>query len=528
MNQNAFNGLDIAVIGACFSLILVAGLRQLDRGGDARRHFLASTSAAWPRIGLALYGSTLGAVSLVGLTGTAYAHGIAVFAYEWMAALVLPLFCMLILPTYLKSGVYTVPEFLERRFGRFVRSYVAALSICIDIFLGGGGGLFAGAILFQLLVPSLPLWQTAIILAGLSGAFLLLGGLRAVILIEAIQGIVILPACACLAWFTIRAAGGLDRMFSQIDPTKLHLIMPASDPDMPWTGLVTGVPLIGFYFWCTNQSMVQRVLAARSVEDGRGGSLLGGLLKLTTLFTVVLPGVAAVLVFPHLQAPDEAFSHIVFRLLPHGVVGAIVAICLVSILSNLASLYNSAATVLTMDLIRQLRPGLADRQLILVGRILVIVLMVASVLLAQQISHFHNTLWQYLQAVNCYFVPPVAAVFLAGFLTTRANATGAVWALAAGTATGLACFFGIEVFRIVPLHFQLAAVVVFGVAIAGVSIGSLFGPREPLERIRPLTFTSDVWRAETMRLQGVPLHKNYRVLSLLLIGATLALVFSFR
>ncbi len=525
---HANTGIDVVIVALYLGMVLLVGLWKPDRGQTAKQHFLASASAAWPRIGFALYASTLGATSLVGITGTAYANGISVFAYEWMAALVLPVFCTFILPTYLTSRVFTVPEFLELRYGRFVRTYVAGFSICLDIFLDGAGGLFAGSILFQILAPDWPLWIISTLLAVLSGAFLLLGGLRAVILVEAIQGIIVVAACACLAAFTFHAAdhaaGGIGQVWAHIDPSKLKLIMPASDPNIPWTGLVTGVPLIGFYYWCTNQTMVQRVLSARSLDDGRWGSLLGGALKLTTLFLVVLPGTAAVLIFPHLGAPDQVFSHIVFGILPHGLIGMVIAVCLVSILSSLASLYNATSTLLTMDFIRRLRPALNDAQLIRVSRGLTVVVMILSVLIAQQIGHFRGTLWQYLQAVMSYFVPPVAAVFLAGFFWTRANATGAACGLIVGTAASFAGFFAIEVYRAVPLHFLLAAVVIFAIALAAVAFGSWFGTPEPLERITPLMFTPKVWRAETERLKGVAFYRNYRILSLGLVALTLTIV----
>ncbi len=525
---NALNGIDLAVILFYLGIVLVAGLRSLDRNTTAKQHFLASSSARWPRIGFSLYASTLGATSLVGITGTAYAHGISVFAYEWMAALVLPIFCTFILPTYLTSRVFTVPEFLELRYGRFIRTYVSNFSVCLELFLGGGGGLFAGSVLFQTLVPGWPLWVISAILAILSGIFLLLGGLRAVILVEAVQGVVVVTVCAALAWFTFHAAGGFGLIWAHMDPSKLKLIMPASDPAIPWTGLITGVPLIGFYYWCTNQTMVQRVLSARSLDDGRWGSLLGGALKLTTLFLVVLPGAAAVLIFPHLSSPDQVFSQIVFRILPHGLVGVVIAVCLVSILSSLASFYNAASTLVTMDMIRRLQRRLDDRQLIRISRLVVVALMAATVVIAQQIGHFHNTLWQYLQSVMCYFVPPVAAVFLAGFVWTGANTTGAIYGLFAGLAASFAGFCGIEVWHVIPLHFQIAAVVIFLITLAAIVIGSRFGQPEPIERITPLMFTPDVWRAETQRLKGVPAYRNYRILSCALIVLTLTIVFIFR
>ncbi|ESQ89388.1 hypothetical protein ABAC460_12825 [Asticcacaulis sp. AC460] len=522
------SGIDIAILAGYVAAIIAVGLWHRRRSETASAHFLARESASWPRMGFALYASTLGATSLVGLTGTAYAHGIAVFAYEWMAALVLPVFCVFILPIYLSSRVFTVPEFLERRYGRFVRTYVSGLTVVLELFLEGAGGLFGGAILFQSLVPGWPLWAVCGLLAGLSGLFLLLGGLRGVILVESVQGVVVVTMCAALAWCVFAALGGPGEALARLEPERLKLIMGPDDATMPWIGLVTGIPLIGFYYWCANQSMVQRMLAAKSLDHGRWGSLMGGAMKLTTLFLVILPGAAAVLLFPDLDNPDQVFPKMVFGLLPQGLVGIVLAACLISILSSLASVYNATSTLLTMDFIRRLRPGLDDRSLIRIGRVMIVVVMAVTVAWAPQIGLFKDTLWQYLQAVMCYFVPPVAAVFLAGLFLRQANGGGARIGLVAGTVAGVCGFVGIEILDVVPLHFQVAALVVFGVALVGTIVGSRFFPPEDEARIRPLMYAPGLWQAETERLKSVKPWLNYRYLSLGLIGLTLALVFVFR
>ena len=519
--------LDLAVVCLYIGGLIVAGVLDRRRARKARDHFLAASSSSWPKIGFALYASTISATSLVGLTGSAYAHGISVFAYEWMAAFVLPMFCAFVLPTYIKSQVFTVPEFLELRYGRFVRTYVSGLSVALGIFLDASGGLFAGSVLFQMLFPGWPLWEVSTGLALLAGAFLLAGGLRAVILIESIQGMVLVTACAAIAFFGFRAAGGWHTVMTHVDASKLHLIMGAGDGTLPWTGLITGVPLIGFYFWCTNQTMVQRVLAARSLDHGRWGSLLGGALKLTNLFLVILPGAAALLVFPGLKQPDQVFAHIVFGLLPPGLTGLILAACLISILSGLSGIYNSTSTLLTMDFIRRFRPELDDQALIVTGRGLIVVLMIISILWAPQIVRFQDTLWQYLQSILSYFVPPIAAVFLTGLFIRRVNNAGAGWGLAVGTASSFCLFFGVEVFHVIPLNFLVAAMVIFAVSLAAIAGGTLSAPAPDVARIAPLMFSRAVWQAETEHLKTARPWQNYRYLSLGLMILTIAIVIWF-
>ncbi len=519
--------LDLAVVIVYIGGLVVAGVMDRRRAKKARDHFLAASSSSWPKIGFALYASTISATSLVGLTGSAYAHGISVFAYEWMAAFVLPMFCAFVLPTYVKSQVFTVPEFLELRYGRFVRTYVSGLSVALGTFLDASGGLFAGSVLFQMLFPGWPLWEVTTGLALLAGAFLLAGGLRAVILVESIQGLVLVVSCAAIAFFGFKAAGGWSHVMSHVDPSKLHLIMGAGDPSLPWMGLVTGVPLIGFYFWCTNQTMVQRVLAAKSLDHGRWGSLLGGALKLTNLFLVILPGAAALLLFPGLKQPDQVFAHIVFGLLPPGLTGLILAACLISILSGLSAIYNSTSTLLTMDFIRRFKPDMDDQALIVTGRGVAVVLMIISILWAPQIVRFQDTLWQYLQSVLCYFVPPIAAVFLTGLFVRRVNNAGAGWGLLIGTASSFLLFFGIEVFHLIPLHFLVAAMVIFLISLLAIAGGTASAPAPDVARIAPLMFSKAVWQAETDHLRAIRPWQNYRYISLALMVLTVAIVIWF-
>ncbi|WP_443751156.1 sodium:solute symporter family transporter [Asticcacaulis solisilvae] len=518
--------LDLGVILAYFAGLAIAGWLDKRRVLKARDHFLGGNSASWPRVGLSLYATTISAITLVGVTGSAYAHGISVFNYEWPAAILLIVFCACVLPTYIRSQVYTVPEFLELRYGRFVRTYVSGLSIVLGVMLDASGALFAGGVLFQILFPAWPLWQVCVLLALLAGAFLILGGLRAILTIEGIQGVIMVTACACLAWFTYHAAGGWQHALAQVPPSHLKLVLPASDPIMPWTGLITGVPLIGFYFWCTNQTMVQRVLAARSLDEGRLGSLLGGALKLTSLFLVILPGAAAITLFPHLDQPDEVFSHIVFDILPHGLIGLIIAACLVSLLAGLAGIYNATSTLLTMDFIRRLWPNLDDMQLVHVGKWMAALLMAVSVMWAPQIVHFPG-LWQYLQALLCYFVPPIAAVFLGGLFVRRVNARGAAWALCAGTTASIVLFVGIAALHAIPLHFLVAAIVIFAVSLTALVAGSLTTAAPDPGKIAPLMFSRAVWDAETEHLKTVPWYRNYRYLSVGLFAVTVAIVIRF-
>ncbi len=251
---------------------------------------------------------------------------------------------------------------------------------------------------------------------------------------------------------------------------------------------------------------------------------MGGAMKLTNLFLVILPGAAALLLFPHLDKPDQVFSHLVFDMLPHGLIGLIIAACIVSILSGMASVYNATSTLLTMDFIRRIKPDLSEMGLVRTGQITTVVIMAISIAWAPQIIHFEDTLWQYLQAILCYFVPPIAAVFIAGLFIRRVNKVGAGTGLVFGTASSFGLFFAVEVFHAVPLHFLVAAVVIFVISFVSLLIGSLAAPAQDVNLIRPLMFEKAVWQAETAHLKTVRWYQNYRYLSVALLILTGAIV----
>lgn len=523
MTQFHLNSIDIGVAAAyVLGLVALALLSRL-KITTLRQQFLAAGQARWPVVGFTLYAATLSSSALIGVPGSAYAHGISVYNYDWVAVLVLTLFCAVVLPTYLSSGVFTVPEFLEKRYGRFARTYVSGLSIALMTFVDTAGLLFAGSLLFRLLFPALSLFEVGALLSLCAGLFLVAGGLRAVLITDTVQAVFLIGVCAVISVLALKAVGGWQAVVAHSDPLRLHLVRPATDDVLPWTGLVTGLPLIGFYFWCTNQYMVQKVLAAKSLDHGRWGSLFAGGLKLTTLGLLVVPGLCAPLLFPALEAPDQTFFALAFSLLPTGVVGLVAGVFLVTILSSLASNYNAAATLVTLDFLKALHPHTSEARLLLAGRLAILSVMALSILWLPMLGAIQDTLWNYLQAMLAYFVPPVATLFLMGLFWKRANAYGAACALIVGTTLSLSLFVSVEIIGILPLHFLVAAFVIFMVSAGALIAGSLWRPA-PEASVSALVFTRAVWDRESAALKGVPWYKNYRWLSLGLLLFTALLV----
>jgi SSS family solute:Na+ symporter len=331
-----------------------------------------------------------------------------------------------------------------------------------------------------------------------------------------------------IAFFAFDRAGGWDAVMAAVDPAKLSLIRPLDDPGVPWLGLVLGVPLLGFYFWCTNQFMVQRILSAKDENHGRWGALFAGLLKLPVLYVMVLPGTAAILIYPQLDKPDLVYPTLIFDLLPAGLVGVVIAGFFAAIMSSIASTFNSAATLVTMDFVRPRMPNADNAALVRAGRITTIVFMVLAVAWAPQIERFES-LWQYLQAVLAYAVPPVCALFLVGLFWRGANAVGALAAIVVGLLGGAVVFYlNVLAPQTLGLHFLLVAPLLFVLSCAVLVAVSLATAPPPPEKLDAMLWTPKFYRDETAQLAGLPWWQNYRVLSVLLLALTAAIVWVFR
>lgn len=469
----ALSLLDEAIVVAYVGCVVVIGLAGSRPRASTSEYFLASRHAAWPTIGLALFGSNISPGSLIGITGSAYALGISVYNYDWMASLILALFALTFLPLLLRKRSYTMPEYFESRYDRRARIWLASLSILLYVLLDAAGSLYCAALVVHALLPRIGFESAVPALAVLSSIYALTGGLRSVMRTQALQALIVILAAVLLAVFAFQRAGGWHAVLHATPPSFLHLIMPASDPYMPWTGLAFGAPLLAFYYWCTNQVMVQRVLAARSVADGQRGTLLAGFLKLLTLLLIVAPGLAGRVLYPHLQRGDDIYLRLALGLLPPGVLGLFLAAFLGALMAALSATYNSAGTVISIDLIRRARPQMDEHRTVRWGRIGTALCMLASAAWVPQIARFPS-LWQYFQAVLAYFTPPVVVVFLAGMLWPRASSRGAFAALTAGSALG-ALLYVLAILGVSHVQFLVVAAWVFALSLTVLIVVSLTG-----------------------------------------------------
>ena len=520
MHELDISAPDLVVIGLYFTVVFAIGFYVARRTHDSDDLFLAGRRLGWLPIGLSLFASNISSTTLIGLAGAAYTWGIAVANYEWMAAPILVVFAVVLIPLYLRGRVGTVPEYLERRFDRLVRRYFSALTLFSNIIVDTAGTLFAGALVLTGFVPGLDLFSAALLLAAVAAAYTAAGGLAAVVYTDVLQAIILLVG-ACLVTFLAFAAIDFDwsRVVAEAEPGQLDLFLPMSDPNLPWLGTLVGVPVLGFYFWCTNQFIVQRVLGARSLADARKGALFAGLLKLPVLFIMVIPGVVATLILPPLDNGDQVFPALIRELLPVGLRGLVLAALVAALMSSIDSTLNSASALLTLDFIKPLRPELSRRQLAWIGRGSILLFMLISAAVAPLIGSFEG-LFHYLQTALAYLVPPVAALFILGAIWHRPGPAAALMTLIGGHSLSI-LLFALTQLGILDLHFTLVAGLSFAVSLLILLIAGLARP--------PFAPAPDsVWTLAMARPEFPgPWWDDYRIQGLILLLLTAALVFAF-
>lgn len=517
--------IDILVIVVFVVFIIFWALRH-GKHEDSQSYFLAARNMKWWTIGLSLFAASISSSTLIGQSGDAYATGLAVFNYSWVSVIVMVFFAWFFLPFYIRSGIFTMPEFLERRFDARSRYYFSFICIVGNVFLDAAGALYAGALILKLLFPELSMMLIIAVFALIAASYTIPGGLSSVINAELIQAVILIIGSAVLTALCVRAGGAehIAECLRNGDIT-MRLVRPLDDPSVPWLGFIVGIPILGFYFWGNNQTLVQRVLSARSVDEGRKGVLLTGFLTLMTLGFIILPGIMAVRLLPELTTPDMVYPSLLIELMPVGLIGLMIAVLLAALTSALSAILNSAATLFTMDFYLKMRPETSSKDQVKVGRIVSVVILIIAVLWAPQIGHF-GSLVKYYQEMVSYIAPPVVAAFFLGLFSKRANGTGVF----IGFMFGLAAAIGMIFFRHAifgQMHFLLIVPFLFGSSVAVMLIASRFFARPSQEVVQQYTWSAEEFRAETIALRSVKWYANYRVWSLLLVAFCFLLLFVF-
>lgn len=432
-----FTGYDMLAILLYFVAVLSIGFSQTRRSEEnTLDFFLAGRSMSWGMIGISIFATNISSEHFIGLAGAGASRGLAVGQFELLAILLLVFLAWILVPVYFKSGIITVPEFLERRFDPTIRKIYSGMSVAIYLFTKILVSLFAAGLLFNSIF-GLNIYTSSIIIVLITGIYSTVGGAQAVMRTQVFQGVLLILGAVILSIFGLNAVGGYSVLQEKLPEEFFSIFKPATDPEYPWTGIIFGAPIIAFWYWCTDQYIIQRILSARSVGDARRGTLLAALLKVLPIFILVLPGLFAAVLYPNIKG-DEAYSALIAgNLLPPGVKGIVVAGLLAAIMSSLAGAFNTTAAIYTHDYYRPLHPEVSERKLVLIGRLSTIAVVVLTIFIVPLVRLITSQLYLFLQSIQSFISPPIAAVFLFALFSKKINSRTAIFALVLGEAIGL-------------------------------------------------------------------------------------------
>ena len=466
-------------------------------------YFLANRNLGWFVIGASILASNVGSEHIVGLAGTAASSGLVMGHYELHSWIILTLGWVFV-PFYMRSMVYTMPEFLERRFNAKSRILLSVIQLLSYIITKASVTIFAAATVITIFFPSIDFWTAAIILVIITGVYTVFGGLHAVMYTEAIQAGVLLAGSAILMLYGLHAVGGWNSLMTSIPKEKLSMFPPLSDPNFPWAGILFASPIVGIWYWCTDQHIVQRCLAGKNEQQARRGTLFAAYLKLLPFFIFLIPGLIAYSLAQqgklHLTDANQAFPTLVRDLLPTGLRGLLAGGLLAALMSSLASVYNACSTLFTMDIYQKIKPEASNQELVKVGRITTAVVVILGMVWIPLMSKISGVLYQYLQSVQSYLAPPIAAVFLLGVFSKRINSKGAFTAMVVGFLIGVlrivleldrANLTGFA-YSFATINFLYFCIILFLVSIAILIIVSLFTEKPSEAQLNGLTFATTV------------------------------------
>lgn len=500
-------GLDLAVILAYLAGVVAlgcyAGFVRRRGGGEGSHYFLAGNTLTWPVIGLAMFAANISTVHLVSLAEAAYKYGLVFGHFEWMAGFTLILLSLFFAPLYLRSRVPTLPDFLERRFNRRCRDLLAVVSLFSAIVIHIGIALYTAAFVLRGILGLAPgatlfgfdaLMFFIVTLGVLTGVYTMLGGLLAVVWTESIQTVLLLLGAIVITVIAWDRVGGWSVLSATLAAKAhplagtapdipaatanfLHMARSASDlSGLPWYSVILGYPVLGIWYWCADQTIVQRVLAARDETQARLGPLFCAFLKITPVFFFVLPGAICVALVQnnafHGEAPATAadtYTFLITHLLPVGLKGLVTAAMLAAAMQTCSAALNSTATLFAYDIYKRWRPATTDHQLVVIGKWTTVVATLLAIVWSPLLSHY-NTIYDGLVRLVSYVSPPITAVFLAGVFWRRASAKGAYITMTSGAAIGAAMFvldfagYGVKDFMLTAFAMLLLSLLILVVA----------------------------------------------------------------
>ena len=425
--------LDFAVILAYLVTLVAMGMWVSFRRRGAEDLFLGGRSQGWGVVGLSIFGTNVNPSFLISSCSVAYVSGFAAANFEWLAWLLMLLLAMVFIPYYTQTRVSTMPEFIRRRFGRGPHLFFSYYTLFAIIVSWLGLVLYTGGLLTSQMM-GWPLWLSLVVLMAIATSFTVTGGLAAVMITDAFQTILIIAGAAALTAIGLWKVGGVQELVAQVPGSYWVLLRSGPDAQYPWYAMILGYPVIGIWFWCADQTIVQRVLGAKDMQQAQLGTVFAAFLKILPPLLFLLPGILCFILHPSLDDPDKAFATMIVHHLPTGMVGLMVAVMIAALISTIDSGLNSFGTVFTLDIYQKtFRPQASPTEVKLVGRIATLAAAALAVGVALSMANFDRGLFDMIQSVLGFVAPPVSAMFLIGVLWPRATSTAALLTLVVGS-----------------------------------------------------------------------------------------------
>lgn len=545
---------DIIVIVIYFVFVMCVGIWSSVRANrnTVGGYFLAGKSMTWWPIGASLMSSNVGSGLFIGLAGTGAAGGIAVGGFEWNATWLLVALGWIFVPVYIAAGVVTMPEYLQKRFGgQRIQIYMSVLSLILYIFTKISTDIFSGALFIQVSL-GWNLYISTVTLLAVTAIYTIAGGLTAVIYTDALQTVIMVVGALILMFIGLNKVGwysGLEEKYFQAIPNitvantschipradAFHVFRDPVSGDIPWPGLIFGLTVLATWCWCTDQVIVQRSLSAKSLSHAKGGSVLGGYLKMLPMFFIVWPGMISRALYPdevgcvdpdvceavcgaRVGCSNIAYPKLVVELMPVGLRGLMIAVMMAALMSSLTSIFNSSSTLFTLDIWHRVRRNATEQELMIVGRVFIIFLVAVSIVWIPIIQRANSgQLFDYIQSVTSYLAPPITALFIMAIFWTRVNEPGAFWGLMVGLILGLvrlvmefvygAPSCGEEDKRppfLKDVHYLYFALILCGISAIVIAVISLMTPAIQKENLIRLT-----WWTRNIKIPKNHLNNNW-------------------
>ena len=509
--------LDLIIILVYLIGIVIVGLVSARKfRQSSREYFLAGKSLSWPVVGAALFAANISTIHLVGLAASGYNEGMVWGNFEWLATFTLIILGLVFAPFYFKTKISTLPEFLEKRYSAASRIILAIMAIVAALFIHIGMSIYASAAVFKQFF-GIDVLTSIIIISVMTAIYTVLGGLKAVVVTETIQSVILILGAVTVTLFAIFALPahgitGLAQFKAALKPDQLSMLQTHSQVGLNWYAVLLGYPVLGIWYWCTDQTIVQRVLGARSQRDAQLGPLFAGFLKLLPPFILVLPGVIGYVLFRDLigQDANQTLPVLINQLIPTGVKGLITAALLAALMSTIAAALNSAATLVAVDIVQKIKPDTPDEKQVKIGRLSAVVVMILAMLWSTQGGKY-SSIFEAINAIASDLAPPITAVFLWGVFWRRGTKQAALATLISGFSMGIVAFildlpvFGTEkiITHKLGIPFMMQAWWMFVICSVIFVIVSLCTPKPSEESIRELTWEKPSHVLTQEKFQGL-------------------------